>query len=183
VAGAALWSLLLSLTACTPESRILFGKWQSHDGIVGLVDPDGQALVLPGGVELVLGHYGRDVVGVVRFYAEQFAPDDVWGDLTVPRAADCPCSVIQGGQYDDEARRVIFTVSQTDGCPPAAALSPPAGKPALVFTLTLTDDDTLSGTVQYQGKDTKRQSIAFERNTSNSGDIDENDRDKECEHP
>lgn len=163
----------MALAGCTPESRILHGKWQARGG--------GTTPILPGAVELVLGHYGGDVVGVVRFYALEMAQDAVWGDLTVPRATECPCAYIAHGRYDEGPRRLTFTVAVTEACPPLADSAPAPSAPALVFTMELQGDDEMAGSVQFQGAKDIAQPLLFRRNTADSGAIQDSDPDKRCE--
>ncbi|GMV44533.1 MAG: hypothetical protein AMXMBFR64_62490 [Myxococcales bacterium] len=170
--GAALLLIAL-LGACTPDTRIVFGKWQARGG--------GTTQILPGAVELVLGHYGGDVVGVVRFYSKEMNQDAVWGDLTVPRVAACPCAYIAHGRFDEGPRRLTFTVDVKPPCPPVIDPNPPEDAPALVFTLLLEGDDEMKGSVRYQGSDAPVQALLFRRNTSDSGEIQDADPDKRCE--
>lgn len=161
------------VAGCTPDTRVLFGKWQARGG--------GAATILPGAVELVLGHYGGDVVGVVRFYGKEMDQDSVWGDLLVPRVLTCPCTYIADGRFDEGPRRFTFTVDIVDACPPVVTASPPKDAPALVFTLSLDGDDQMAGSVQFQGSDSPVQALLFRRNSSDSGEIQDADPDKRCE--
>jgi hypothetical protein len=73
-----LTSLLLG---CTPESQILSGKWYSSGPIPLTVEGDETV-----NMEMVLGHFGPDVVGTIR--------------LSKPSAPmDCTCGAILHGEY------------------------------------------------------------------------------------
>ncbi len=105
---------LLVSAGCTTSTE-LGGVWRSDALVGGPLVGDG---VGPGvAVEFVLGHYGLDVAGVVRFY-----DDDVFespSDPTAPYRA-CACAFIHKGRWRVSSDAFDF---QLRGCLPGASPS------------------------------------------------------------
>lgn len=88
----------------------------------------------PLAVELVLGEYGPDLAGVLRFYR---------GDSFLqPRTQDapdmaCACALVHSGKVDTATGRAVFTLT---GCLPGSS---PHAKLRTIANLTLTPTDLL----------------------------------------
>lgn len=92
----------------------LAGVWRgapvANEGSLQLVHKD-----QPVGVELVLGQYGPDVAGVVRWWSS--------ADFLVERSADapdvdCACGLVRSGKVSEAGDRASFWLG---GCLPGAA--------------------------------------------------------------
>ena len=164
---------------CTPESEILFGVWQSKADLSGYSNEEGERWVLPVGMELILGHYGPDVTGVVRFYDTTFsAEDDTWHNEM--GALGCACTFVENGKFRKN-RRFTFRVDTNTGCLPLAALPLSGNSTAIEFDLELSDDDqVLSGQIRHLNGDGSIQTILFQRDEHH---LDISDEDKVCEIP
>ena len=155
--------VLLIASGCVPESEILTGWWQSKEAVVGRVDLDERGGVLPHvGIELVIGHYGPDVAGVVRFYDHTFSPDDDTGH-NLANAQGCGCTFIENGRYRG-SRRLTFRIGGDSGCLPDAVLAAPDGPgDHLEFVLDLVEDDVMTGEIRYASGSDPSQPILFQR--------------------
>ncbi|MSP90284.1 MAG: hypothetical protein EXR79_00525 [Myxococcales bacterium] len=98
----------------------------------------------PLGVELIVGHYGPDLAGIVRFYRNvQFdrrrtaeAPD-----------RECACAYLHQGHVDLNTGRLTFTLK---GCLPGGTTTATVRTRAAFAAL---DTDTLSGTLKVDDPD------------------------------
>jgi len=99
--------LLAAAAAGCGDSHRVSGAYRS-DGAVVFDDVPG----LEQGVfvELVLGQYGPDVAGIVRFYAENFIP--------VPPEGVCGCRFLIDGRFEDD--ELVFAFPNPSPCVPAA---------------------------------------------------------------
>lgn len=104
----ALLAAVVLLSRCDADN-FLSGQWFSRQEMT-----DGQGLLVPNvpangtgaWVELNLGHYGGDVVGVIRFYT---SPNRLPGD-EVPCAGTflaCTCEFVDG-RYDSDTETMVF---------------------------------------------------------------------------
>lgn len=150
--------------ACTPESQILTGRWQSREAIGPLATGNNDALLLEHGMELYLGHYGPDVVGVMRFYEQPFSANDDLGH-NIPPDAGCACTWLENGRYRDSRRfTFLLTEEKNDGCLPDGVHWPgTTTKLQLEFELYRVDDDMLAGVVSTIGSVAIAQPIVFVR--------------------
>jgi hypothetical protein len=151
LAAAVLWA-----GAGCQDSRALTGTFRSTTAVV-LADVPG----LEGGVwvELVLGHFGPDVAGIVRFFA-----DDAF-ILPVPGA--CRCRYLVDGRF--ESRQVVFAFPSPSPC---------EADPGVLLAARLdvsTDWDTLEGPLGRELEGAPR--WAFRRNLDAS---DLGDQEKKC---
>ena len=144
------------------STNVLGGVWRAvgtptGDPIIGA----GMTLDSPLGVELVLGHYGPDVTGLLRFYRN--------AEYTLPRypgipSKECGCAFLHQGRWSDNAERLNFVLK---GCLPGAATT------QTVYVrgdLTLDEDGTLTGSLQVEDPASayfgKKQAWVFERFSS-----------------
>ena len=160
-------SLVVVSVGCTRDSRILCGRWQSRP----TTEATAAAPIVAGGIELYLGHYGPDVVGVARLYPEQFGDQDDCG-INVEPVTPCGCVYIENGVWRHEAERLTFAIDGTSppvtpgasACLPPTVAAPPEGaEPRVEFDLRLEDEDRLVGTVGWVGRDTPLQPVVFDR--------------------
>lgn len=90
------WFVLLILLCGCDADRFLSGQWTTTTAIdlsqLGLSDSEGQSV----NIELNLGHYGQDVVGVTRFVATEDHNFDSLGCEPVDELPACPCNRIDG---------------------------------------------------------------------------------------
>lgn len=147
---------LLAVAGCQ-DSRLLTGTFRSTAPVV-LADVAG--LEEGAWIELVLGHFGPDVAGIVRFYR-----DDTF-ILPVPGA--CRCRFLVDGRYED--RRLVFAF-------PAPA--PCTEDPGVLLAARLdasADGEVLEGPLGRVLEGAQR--WTFRRNLD-AGDLGE--KEKECE--
>ncbi|MBM4344247.1 MAG: hypothetical protein FJ100_12835 [Deltaproteobacteria bacterium] len=102
-------------TACAGEAD-LGGTWRG----LAQLGPEGGDLVHgseggPVALELVIGEYGPDVAGLLRFFR-----GDSWLRARSAEAPDreCGCSLLHGGRVDASTAQAAFTLQ---GCLPGAA--------------------------------------------------------------
>jgi hypothetical protein len=169
------------LLACSPDSEILTGRWQTRPVVPAFVPEGSRQELVAGGMDLTLGHYGPEVVGVVRFYARQLVFDDGCSinDVT---DAQCGCVYLANGRWNEDRLRFTFRVdgeppvggSAAEGdlyCLPSGTADPPAGAPArLEFDLRLVEDDILVGEVDWVGSALPVQPLVWTRITEDSCD-------------
>jgi len=129
VRAVVLLALLCPISVATSgceDTHILTGTFRSDDP-VSLGGQDGVY------VELVLGHYGPDVAGLVRFYGTD--------DYLLPVAADdfCECRPLAKGTFDYGKEALAFSFQVPHPC----------AEPGDIYvstTLTMSDDgDVLEG--------------------------------------
>lgn len=132
--------LLFSIvgSGCVPETEVLSGWWMSRNISQ---NPD-DSVVSDTGIELVLGHFGPDVAGVVRFYQGQFESDEYKGHNR-QAFIECPCSFLENGHFRSE-NRFTFRVDLGEEC----SFPGIADTSALLFSLELDEDDTLDGILE-----------------------------------
>jgi hypothetical protein len=154
VRAAALLALLVTIAAGAPgceDTHILTGTFRS-DAAVPFAGQDAVR------VELVLGHYGPDVAGLLRFFETD--------DFLLPVAADdfCECRPIAKGTFDYEDEVLAFTFR----------VPYPCGKPGETYvsaTLTMSDSgDLLTGTWSIPSIEGQSGTWRFERE-KNAGDL------------
>jgi hypothetical protein len=151
------WALLSAvlgsaLPACYADSELLCGRWQSRAAPGGA----GSSAASEGGLEafeLYLGHYGPNVVGVIRFYRGEFSDAEGCGTNRAPDA-HCCSRYLTNGRWD--GRRFTFRIDPT---PPSSELpacfpggdEPPAGDlVGMTFRLDLEGDNQLLGEVSWE---------------------------------
>ena len=137
-----LWMFLLmalGLGACATGPDV-DGVWHAvtptDGGNNALLYPAGQPTA-PLGVELVLGAYGPDLAGLMRYYRS--AQFDLARSPLPPRK-ECECAFLHQAKVDATGR-VTFVL---DACVPGTSPDAPL---ALRGELTLRDDGRLVGTV------------------------------------
>ena len=147
---AALLAAIAGTAGCT-DDRVLSGQWQTSERVV---DPLGILLnpcegrgpgCLPGAfVQFNLGHYGRDVVGTLRFLGgTDLVPDPAVALRQCGATNGCDCQRITG-VYDAEGKRFEFFLPTC-----ADPVTDPSRTRQLV-TLRLLDNDTLEWEVNGQ---------------------------------
>lgn len=120
-------------------------------------------MLLDQGMELYLGHYGPDVVGVTRFYEQQFSSNDDLGH-NIPPAAGCACTWVENGRYRDSRRfTFLLTKEKNSGCLPDDVHWHETTKLQLEFELYLVNDDMLAGTFSTIGATPFTQPVVFVR--------------------
>jgi hypothetical protein len=147
-----------TLAACS-DTHVLTGKFRSAApmtiaGIDGFEDL---------GVELVLGHFGAEVAGVVRFYDKDFA-------APVSGTTFCNCRHLLDGTFGyvkaagSEGDALTFTIEAPSPCTPAPAV-PGSAKRGLKGILWVFADGTrLEGRIGLADSDLETaQAFAFER--------------------
>ena len=115
-------------TGCTPESQILSGKWYSSGPIS--LDSEGDSLV---NLEMVLGHYGPDVVGTIRLSHP-------------PSPMDCSCGPLVLGEYRTGGLFRFFVTDAMSCLSGDGDFNPPADGLDLHIDVTLLEEE-LSGVV------------------------------------
>ena len=141
------------LPGCVPEAEVLSGWWHSR---APSAEPDES--VLPDiGIELIVGHYGPDVAGIVRLYQGQFSGSDYKGHNH--SSYTCPCSYIENGRYHSDGR---FSFRFAVACLPESLLLEPNETGDVVVELELTDENTLVGKLSTLGG-TSIQPVRFVR--------------------
>lgn len=118
---------MVLLAGCS-DSHLLTGRFRSTTPVVveGVPGLEGGAWV-----DLVLGHYGPDVAGIVLFSSEEGVP--------TPPDGVCRCRFLIDGRFDDG--EVIFAFENPSPCTQATT-------DLLAARLTVTKDgDTLEGPV------------------------------------
>jgi len=147
-----LWLAVLAvMTIGCDDHKILSGQWFSEEPMpLYYFQNDGQ-VTSPVYVELTLGHYGKDVVGIVRYYNKAV---QLPGNLRqcdgaqVPQ--ECSCNEVMG-DYHIKKQRFRFYLD------PFCADS--GGD---LVEMVLVDDDTLRWTVPAQDGQSPEQ-VYFER--------------------
>ncbi len=124
--GVLLAITLLAAAAACGDSHRVSGAYRS-DGAVVFDDVPG--LEQGVWVELVLGQYGPDVAGIIRFYAENGIP--------VPPEGVCGCRFLIDGRFEDD--ELVFAFPNPSPCAAVATT-------LLAARLTASKDgDTLTG--------------------------------------
>ena len=149
-------------TACESDNQ-LGGVWRQIAPATGdlVISPaEGFSAV---GVELVLGHYGPDVAGVIRFYRRDNFESS--RDPYAP-ARQCACTYLRQGRWSGASDRLTFSLK---GCLPGEASQ------QSLYTLgdfLLVDDPqvNLAGTLTVEEPNSplygRQQSWQFERVSS-----------------
>ncbi len=115
VAEVAWIAAVAMLAACAGEAD-LGGTWR---GVAQLGEPYGNLLHggdgQPVALELVIGEYGPDVAGVMRFFS-----GDIWLRARNPNPPDrqCGCALLHAGRVDGSTAQAAFTLL---GCLPGAS--------------------------------------------------------------
>ncbi len=108
-------ALALMASACTTSTE-LGGVWRTSAMARGpLIGTD----KVPVAVEVVLGHYGPDVSGLLRFYADETFEQPK--DASAPHF-DCGCVLVHKGRWSESGARLSF---QTRGCLPGSSEQTP----------------------------------------------------------
>lgn len=157
------------LSACSSSSDV-GGVWQGTSPARGIGNQvvyasDGQAL----GLKLVIGQYGPDLAGILRFYTSAAFDRERSADSP---DFECACAYLHGGRMDPVSGKVTFVLQ---GCMPGSA-SQQKQRVRGVFSLqtgghlggTLRIDDPASA-LSGQSVD-----LQFDR-LAQSGDIDPSD--------
>jgi hypothetical protein len=123
VRGLVTAAAVLTLAACS-DTHVLSGSFRATAPVTipGVPGVEGKYL------ELVLGHYGPDVAGIVWLCADRDCQD---------RGR---CGHLEGGRWSDGV--LLFSFPPPGGCQPA-----PEGQCMVKAKLTLYGDDSLEGTV------------------------------------
>jgi len=129
----------LVATSCL-ETKVLDGVWDTERAVD--FDPTivGDALPPSVFVRLVLGHYGPDVAGTLRFYEDGTMKDE-W--------APCPCRYVLKGDFDEGL--LSFEVR---GCAPDASVDEIRG----AFTID-ESGELLEGTFTVDGEEAATQFV------------------------
>jgi hypothetical protein len=101
-------TLALMASGCTTSTE-LGGVWRTAATAQG---PLIGTTAAPVAVELVLGHYGPDVSGLLRFYGDDGF--ELPNDATAPHFR-CGCIFVHNGRWSESGARLSF---QTRGCLP-----------------------------------------------------------------
>jgi len=159
VACVALALLAVGAVVGCDSTNVLGGVWRmsappTGDSLIGFGAPKEGTV----GVELVLGHYGPDVTGLLRFYRTD--------DFVLPRQAsapkrECGCTFLRRGRWNTPNKRLDFVLQ---GCLPGAATR------QTVYVrgdFTLNADGTLAGGLEVEDPASahfgRRQLWTFER--------------------
>lgn len=126
-------TLALMASGCTTSTE-LGGVWRTETIAQGPLIGTTEA---PVSVELVMGHYGPDVSGILRFYSDEGF--ELPNDAAAPHF-DCGCVFLHKGRWSETGARLSF---QTRGCLPGASN---AG-PVLAETTLLLERGELHGTM------------------------------------
>lgn len=126
-------ALALLASACTTSTE-LGGVWRTDALAQG---PLVGSAAAPLAVEIVMGHYGPDVSGLLRFYADDTFEQPK--DATAPHF-DCGCVFLHKGRWSEPGARLSF---QTRGCLPGSSEQ----VPVLAETTLFLDGDELHGTM------------------------------------
>ncbi len=102
--------LAFACSACTDASRMFTGRWEATAAL--------DTTWLEGRPELVIGHFGPELTGVV-FYRDAFG---------VVEQPACPCAFVDEDSVDLEGEDFIAT---TERC----------GEPVLIWILERLEDD------------------------------------------
>ena len=138
----AAWIVVAAATTGCASSVDVGGVWRgaAPTGSPGALLLHGKDLPLePLGIELVVGHYGPELAGIVRFYRN--AQFDRRRSSEVPDR-ECACAYLHVGYVDLATGRMTFTLK---GCLPGGATTE-AVRTRAVFTPSGTD--TLLGTLK-----------------------------------
>lgn len=156
----ALLALVLASTACS-DTHLLSGTYRSVEPVT-LAQIPGFTDV---SVELVIGHYGPDVAGLLKYFGNT--------DFNIPPSADsfCRCSVLETGVWAGSRDTLTFAFPSPSPCPH------PEDVAKVSVSLLLTDsDETLAGTLTPVQGDSV--SVTFVRHKIENEMVPE---DKECE--
>jgi hypothetical protein len=160
--------VLASLGACssTGDSG---GVWRAQAPLQG----DTNAILFqpgvdPVGVELVLGEFGPDVAGVVRYYhAGPTGPFDLARQESQPNF-ECSCAYLHGGRLDSRTGLLSFTLQ---ACVPGLSTLAPV---QLRGRFGIQPDGRLTGTLQVDDPTSPAKgatvALAFDR-VGQSGDL------------
>jgi hypothetical protein len=159
-------AVLAALSACS-DTHVLTGKFRSTTAIVVPAVPGTPALY----VDLVLGHFGAEVAGVVRFAEDKDFLDQ-------PPKPFCTCRHVLKGAFDGNDRLTFGLMTPADCETKPQPASPEAVRTAvadLTVDLRMLDADArqLQGTIG--NKDTKVD-VTFERDETYGGSLSEEDR-------
>ncbi len=104
------WSLCVGVAAGCTDSHLVTGVYRSNEPIVldDIAGFGGDGVY----VELVLGQFGPDVAGLVRFLQDPFT--------LIPAPGGCDCRIVQDGRYDNG--EVLFSFRGPVPCDDTAAL-------------------------------------------------------------
>lgn len=118
------WSLAVSLglTACADASRRFTGVWRATESL--------DAAWLTGRPELAIGHFGRELTGVVHFLDDNGLP-----------VSSCPCAFLDQRDLDLELGTFVVTAEVCDAGVWAfeATLDEDGADPALEVSVYRTD--------------------------------------------
>lgn len=164
---------LTGLAACS-SSGDSGGVWRaqarlpSEGNAILFQTPADPATADPVGVELVLGEFGPDVAGVVRYYhAGPTGPFDLARQEAQPNF-ECNCAYLHGGKLDTHTGLLTFTLQ---ACVPGLS---PRAPVHLRGRFSVQPDGRLSGTLQVDDPTSPAKgqlvALAFDR-TGHPGDL------------
>lgn len=128
-----IFCLLFSL-ACS-DTHILTGKFRSTEPVT-VVGIDGFSEL---GVELVLGHFGAEVAGVIWFYNKDFT------SKVEPTSAFCKCRHLIDGRFDGHT--LTFKIESPSPCTTSDSHE------YLKARLEIRDENELSGPIGLASQD------------------------------
>ncbi len=174
----ALVAICLGLPACTTSSDT-GGVWRAQAPLQGesnaiLFEPGGN----PVGVELVIGDFGPDVSGLVRYYhAGPTGPFDQQRRAAAPDF-ECACAYLHDGRVDSASGLMTFTL---EACAPGVQSH---GKVRLRGRFVIQPDGRLVGKLQVDapGSPADGSAVALEFDHARpAGDVEA--RDLQCAQP
>jgi len=108
------WLVILVVLCGCDADRFLSGQWTSTAAVelelLGISDSGGQKV----NIELNLGHYGQDVVGVSRFVGTEVHNFETLGCQPVNDLPVCPCNRIDG-TYKSSSGKFYFELKSCSG--------------------------------------------------------------------
>ena len=123
--------ILLILMAGCDSHKVLSGQWLAEDPMpLTYFEPDGNVST-PVYVELTLGHYGNEVVGIARYYTKAIAlPENLRQCDDTMMSLACQCTEVSGDYHLDKERFRFY-------------LDPYCSGNTKLVELVLDDDDLL----------------------------------------
>jgi hypothetical protein len=148
-------TLLIVLTLGCDTDRILSGQWFSVEALPYEYIGGSEDMY----VELNLGHYGREVFGVLRFYTTEVQTTD--NRKVCSQESVCGCQAIQG-TYNASRKRFVFSFKP---CLPP----PEATGASQIAIVTLSDTNELIWETKEKENDVAQiKKIVLERTKNES---------------
>ena len=155
--------LLVMVAMSCADTHALTGTFRSVDPVT-LPDIAGFTDV---SVELVIGHYGPDVAGLMKYFGNR--------DFNIPPSASdfCRCRLLESGAYSESRNILTFAFVAPSPCAAAEEAS------QVSVSLVMSDGgDKLDGTLMFMDGDSV--TVSFVRHKYETEMVPE---DKECETP